>query len=133
MKDVGSCAWLLHGQLLMTIVVVLFVVVNQLIFITVASASTTLPSGSSLQLHPKEAGAISINPDLIFADLRAGHVRVKPADGTLLDVARQCALNLVIAVTASLSQQTDSSIVCLLDGMGDRFRITENSQYWPNR
>jgi len=64
MKDVGSCAWLLQWQRSTRIGVVFFVVVT-------SSYSSRL-SWNAVILQHNEPSTISINPDLIFADLRAG-------------------------------------------------------------
>jgi len=76
-------------------------------------------SSSSLLAHIHHAChgtppcAISINPDLIFADLRAGRLQTGHF-WMLVDYADLTPLS-----PTTLSLHIESSVVCLLDGMTD--------------
>jgi len=112
-------------------------VVNWLIFILVAS-----PTTPSLRLAAAAAAAaITINPDLIFADLRAGRMHVKEAEAVL----RPCSVAAASATTLPGDAQLTrlppprvarhSSIVGLLDGTREivRRKCADGRRQRPKR
>jgi len=111
-------------------------VVNWLIFILVAS-----PTTPSLRLAAAAAAAITINPDLIFADLRAGRMHVKEAEA----VQRPCSVAAASPTTLPGDAQLTrlppprvarhSSIVGLLDGTREivRRKCADGRRQRPKR